>query len=220
MISTDTNRFFNWSTGLLSQTKGFQHRTLKSVSDESLNRDLLAEDLNLVNQSSSSSSLPMKHKLRKKSLSLSEQLFILDDHDSSCAETSETSNDSIINLKKQLSIQSCRNNNINKKVNELLISIMDDTDDFDQFEYFDDDQVYKETTAPIGFKGKRTLSFHDNVHLVDGQIYTVMKSTETLRSIAARFGTTPSEIKSMNRLSRDYVFVGQILLIPLIEKRN
>lgn len=55
------------------------------------------------------------------------------------------------------------------------------------------------------------------VNQVCSKIYTVKDCHETLRSIAAKFLTTPAEIKCLNRLSQDHVFVGQLLLIPLME---
>lgn len=55
------------------------------------------------------------------------------------------------------------------------------------------------------------------VSQVCSEIYTVKDCRETLRSIAAKYLTTPAEIKCLNRLSQDHVFVGQLLIIPLMK---
>lgn len=39
-------------------------------------------------------------------------------------------------------------------------------------------------------------------------------STDTLTSIAARFDTTPSELRILNRLPSNNVFPGQIIRVP------
>lgn len=46
------------------------------------------------------------------------------------------------------------------------------------------------------------------------ETYVVSSSHETLNNIAARFHTTPTELKSLNRLTHDFIFVGQVLKIP------
>ncbi|KAF7489759.1 hypothetical protein SSS_04869 [Sarcoptes scabiei] len=83
---------------------------------------------------------------------------------------------------------------------------------------------------------QKRLNYNDSVKLNDqtdssdvreqqqsirsNRIYVVEDSTETLRNIAARFGTTPATLKLLNRLSYDYVFVGQNISIPLPEQED
>lgn len=46
--------------------------------------------------------------------------------------------------------------------------------------------------------------------------YIVSKS-DTLASIAAKFWTTPSTVKQMNKLPTQFVFPGQVLKVPNLE---
>lgn len=42
----------------------------------------------------------------------------------------------------------------------------------------------------------------------------IVNDRDTLTSIAARFDTTPSELKTLNRLGSSFIYSGQTLLVP------
>lgn len=47
-----------------------------------------------------------------------------------------------------------------------------------------------------------------------------VKENDNIVNIAARFWTTPTFIKKINKLSSHHVFVGQILLVPKVESKQ
>lgn len=47
-----------------------------------------------------------------------------------------------------------------------------------------------------------------------------MNDRDTLTSIAARFDTTPSELKTLNRLGSSFIYSGQALLVPDKSNQN
>lgn len=68
-------------------------------------------------------------------------------------------------------------------------------------------------TSPNIYVGQRLLISSSPVPPVGSTTYTVVKG-DTLYSIARRYGTTVDAIKAANKLSSNYIYVGQLLRIP------
>jgi LysM repeat protein len=64
---------------------------------------------------------------------------------------------------------------------------------------------------------KRSYDFDEKPDFT--QEYEV-KANDNLVNIAARFWTTPTFVKKLNKLPTHHVFVGQILLVPKLENKQ
>lgn len=65
----------------------------------------------------------------------------------------------------------------------------------------------------------RICIFYINIESVPTISY-VVGDRDTLTSLAARFDTTPSELKTLNRLGSSFIYSGQTLLVPDKSARN
>ncbi len=68
-------------------------------------------------------------------------------------------------------------------------------------------------TSPPGTPGTQIAPVITSTPVEDGTVYHVVQSNEALWSIALAYGLTIEDLKQLNRLSSDDIFIGQKLLI-------
>jgi LysM repeat protein len=73
------------------------------------------------------------------------------------------------------------------------------------------------STRPGGTPGTDMAPVITSTALDDGTVYHVVQSNEALWSIALAYGLTIEELKQLNRLASDEIFIGQTLMIRQTE---